>query len=83
MLLFEGRIFQMLADIKQQQAQSDRCREQAALDRERVTHEQEGLKQLNYQLQAQIDTLREQRSKQSQIASMKSERLGLISPSQI
>jgi len=41
----------MLADIKkqmkEQQVQSDRNREQAALDRERAAHEQEALKQLN------------------------------------
>ena len=38
------------------QAQSNRDREQAALDRERVIHEQEALKQLNDQLLAQITT---------------------------
>jgi len=44
----------MLADMreqmKEQQAWSDRYREQAALDCEKASHEQETLKQLNDQI---------------------------------
>ena len=54
----------MLADMKEQmyeqQAQSYHDQKQAALNRERAAHEQEALKQLNDQLQAQIVTLRTQ-----------------------
>jgi len=38
--------------MKEQQAQSNRNQEQAVLDRERTSREQEALKQLNDQLQA-------------------------------
>jgi len=55
--LFEGQILQMLAHMKELQAQSDRNREQAALDHEIAAHEQEALKQLNDQLQTQNTTL--------------------------
>jgi len=48
----------MLADMKEQikvqQAQSYRDREQTALDRENVIREHEALRQLNNQLHAQI-----------------------------
>jgi len=51
----------MLADMKEhmkeQQAQSDRDREQAALDHENTTCKQETLRQLNNQLRAQITAL--------------------------
>ena len=47
----------MLADMKEKQAYSDHDREQTTLDREKVAHEQEALKQLNDQLLAQIVTL--------------------------
>ena len=55
--LYEGHIFQMLTDRKEQQAWSDRDREQVALNCENVMHEQEVLKQLNDQLQAQVTAL--------------------------
>ena len=42
----------MKEKMKEQKARSDRDREQAALDRESVIHEQEALKQLNDQLLA-------------------------------
>ena len=40
----------MFANMKEQQARSDRDREQAALDRENVIRKQKALKQLNDQL---------------------------------
>ena len=47
----------MKKKMKEQQAQSDRDRQQAALDHENGIREQEALRQLNNQLQAQIVAL--------------------------
>ena len=60
MSLYEGQILQMLADMKEQmeqQARSNRDREQAAPDREDTVCEQGALRQLNDQLHVQIDAL--------------------------
>ena len=48
--LYEGQVFQMLADMKEwmkEQARSDCERNQVALDRENVAHEHGAQKQLN------------------------------------
>jgi len=58
--LYEGQILQMLADMKEQmkkQTESDHDLKQATLDCENSNCEQEALKQLNEQLQAQITAL--------------------------
>ena len=47
----------MKEQMKEQQAQSNRDREQTFLDRENVIREQEALSQLKNQLQAQIAAL--------------------------
>ena len=78
--LYEGQIFQMLADMKEQmkvqQAQSDRDWKQAALDRNNAVKEQEALKQHNDQLQAQIVTLQKKpRSRQNQRTNLRPGRL--------
>ena len=44
----------MKQQVKKQQARSDRDQKQVTLDRENVICEQEALRQLNNQLQAQI-----------------------------
>jgi len=52
----------MKEQMKEQQAQSDRNREQTTFDRENVVREQEALRQLNDQLQAQISALQNNQS---------------------
>jgi len=76
---------QMLVDMKEQmkeqQAQSDRDREQAALGRENAICEQEALRQLKEQPQAQIAALRTPRHRHSRKASLELENLPISGPS--
>ena len=76
---YEDQTLQMLAGMneqtKEQQAQSNHDREQAALDRENVIREQEALRQLNEQLQAQIVASRTPRHRHSTKASIESKNL--------